>query len=300
MFPLRSTSPENQCLKLKKLLLNEDIILAPAAYDVLSARIIQHVGFKVVYMSGFGTAASLLGLPDVGLVTMNEMVDNARRIVQAVNIPVIADADTGYGNPINVMRTVQEFERAGVAAIQLEDQVFPKKCGHMTGKQIIDKEEMVEKIKAAKEAQRNKDFIIIARTDAIAVTGINDAIERAKAYYNAGADMLFIEAPENLEQVEKISKELAEYPLVYNWLEGGRSPLLSLEKLKELKFKLVIFPLSTLLAATKAMMSILETIYNEGTPINVLDRIYKFNDFLNFIGLPEVEELEKRFKIREK
>jgi 2-methylisocitrate lyase-like PEP mutase family enzyme len=167
-------------------------------------------------MTGFGTAASLLGYPDVGLVTMSEMVDNARRIVEAVNIPVIADADTGYGNPINVIRTVQAYEDVGVAGIHIEDQVFPKKCGHITGKQVIPKEDMVEKVAAAKDAKRNKDFLIIARTDAIAVEGIESAIERAKEYYRAGADMIFVEAPESMEQIRLIARELKGIPLLFN------------------------------------------------------------------------------------
>jgi len=209
--------------KLRELMDKKDIILAPGAYDALSARIVEAVGFDAVYMTGFGTAASLLGYPDVGLVTMNEMVDNARRIVEAVNIPVIADADTGYGNPINVIRTVQAYEDAGVAGIHIEDQVFPKKCGHITGKQVVPKDDMVEKIAAARDAKRNKDFLIIARTDAIAVEGIESAIERAKEYYKAGADMIFVEAPENMEHIRLIARELKGIPLLFNWAERWKN-----------------------------------------------------------------------------
>jgi len=286
--------------KLRELMEKKDIILAPGAYDALSARIIEAVGFDVVYMTGFGTAASLLGYPDVGLLTMSEMVDNARRIVEAVNIPVIADADTGYGNPINVIRTVQAYEDAGVAGIHIEDQVFPKKCGHITGKQVIPKEDMVEKVAAAKDAKRNKDFLIIARTDAIAVEGIESAIERAKEYYRAGADMIFVEAPESMEQIRLIARELKGIPLLFNWAEGGKTPPVDLNTLRELGFKIVIFPISALLSATKAIMKVLESIKKDGTPINVMGELFPFNEFLNFIGLPEVQQLEKKYVSKER
>jgi len=286
--------------KLRELMEKKDIILAPGAYDALSARIIEAVGFDVVYMTGFGTAASLLGYPDVGLLTMSEMVDNARRIVEAVNIPVIADADTGYGNPINVIRTVQAYEDVGVAGIHIEDQVFPKKCGHITGKQVIPKEDMVEKVAAAKDAKRNKDFLIIARTDAIAVEGIESAIERAKEYYRAGADMIFVEAPESMEQIRLIARELKGIPLLFNWAEGGKTPPVDLNTLRELGFKIVIFPTSALFSATKAMMKVLESIKKDGTPINVMGELFPFNEFLNFIGLPEVQQLEKKYVSKER
>lgn len=286
--------------KLRELMDKKDIILAPGAYDALSARIVEAVGFDAVYMTGFGTAASLLGYPDVGLVTMSEMVDNARRIVEAVNIPVIADADTGYGNPINVIRTVQAYEDAGVAGIHIEDQVFPKKCGHITGKQVVPRDDMVEKIAAARDAKRNKDFLIIARTDAIAVEGIESAIERAKEYYKAGADMIFVEAPENMEHIRLIARELKGIPLLFNWAEGGKTPPVDLNTLKELGFKIVIFPISTLLSATKAMIRVLETIKKDGTPINVMNELFPFKEFLNFIGLPEVQELEKKYVSKER
>ncbi|QGA68625.1 isocitrate lyase/PEP mutase family protein [Sulfolobus sp. E11-6] len=281
--------------RLRELTNSKDLILAPGAYDALSARLIELTGFDVVYMTGFGTAASMLGYPDVGLITMHEMVDNAKRIVDAVNIPVIADADTGYGNPINVIRTVQEYERVGVAGIHIEDQVFPKKCGHITGKQVIPLEEMVEKVSAAKDAKLSKDFVLIARTDAIAVEGLDSALERAKEYYRAGADVIFVEAPESREQIEIISKELKGIPLLFNWAEGGRTPPVTLEVLRKLGYKIVIFPISTLLAATKAIKEVLEEINKDGTPINVMNRLYPFKDFLDFIGLPEVQELERKY-----
>ncbi|MEM3225870.1 MAG: isocitrate lyase/PEP mutase family protein [Saccharolobus sp.] len=281
--------------QLRLLLEKEEIILAPGAYDVLSAKMIEATGFKMVYMSGFGTAASKLGYPDVGLVTMSEMVDTASKIAEAVNIPVVGDGDTGYGNPINVIRTVQSYENAGIAGIQIEDQVFPKKCGHISGKQVVSIDEMVAKIRAACDARRSKDFVIIARTDAIAVEGIDSAIARAKAYSKAGADLIFVEAPENLSQVEKIAKELQGIPLVYNWAEGGKSPQLDIEVLRKLGFKIVIFPVSTLFAAAKAIKEVLESIKQNGTPLKVMNKLISFQEFLNFIGLSEVYELEKKY-----
>ncbi|AWS00398.1 isocitrate lyase/PEP mutase family protein [Metallosphaera hakonensis] len=281
--------------KFRELMSTKEIILAPGAFNSLSARLIESTGFDAVYMTGFGTSASLLGYPDVGLLTMSEMVENARRIVNSVNLPVIADADTGYGNPINVIRTIQEYEKAGVAGIHIEDQVFPKKCGHISGKETVSLEDMVQKISAAKDA-KSRDFVLIARTDAIAVEGLESALERAKQYYRAGADMLFVEAPESVEQVETISKELRGIPLLFNWAEGGKTPPLDLETLKKFGFKVVIFPISTLLSATLAMRNVLEQIRKDGTPINVMDKLYPFRNFLEFIGLPEVQNLEKKYK----
>lgn len=297
MLSLTIRQKINAPLELRRLIEKDDLILAPGAYDPLSARMIEFTGFDVSYISGFGSAGGLLGFPDVGLMTMTEMVDNARNIAEAINIPVIADGDTGYGNQINVIRTVQEFEKAGVAGLQLEDQIFPKKCGHMTGKQVIEESEMIEKIKAAKYAQRNKDFVIVARTDAIAVEGLDSAISRAKAFYKAGADVLFVEAPEEIKHIEKISHELRDYPLVFNWAEGGRSPKLSVQELKKYGFKIVIFPVSTLMSATKAMRNVLESIKKYGTPEKSLNEIYGFEEFLKFIGLPEINDLENKFGV---
>ncbi|MEM0122731.1 MAG: isocitrate lyase/phosphoenolpyruvate mutase family protein, partial [Saccharolobus sp.] len=189
----------------------------------------------------------------------------------------------------------QSYENAGIAGIQIEDQVFPKKCGHISGKQVVSIDEMVAKIRAACDARRSKDFVIIARTDAIAVEGIDSAIARAKAYSKAGADLIFVEAPENLSQVEKIAKELQGIPLVYNWAEGGKSPQLDIEVLRKLGFKIVIFPVSTLFAAAKAIKEVLESIKQNGTPLKVMNKLISFQEFLNFIGLSEVYELEKKY-----
>ena len=282
--------------RLRELLSAGPPVMAPGAYDALSARLIELAGFDVVYMTGFGTTASLIGRPDVGLLSGSEMVENARRIVAAVDVPVIADADTGYGNAINVVRTVQVYEQAGVAGIQLEDQVTPKKCGHMSGKQLIGADEMVGKLRAAVEARRDPDLLVIARTDAVAVTGTDDAIARARAFADAGADVLFVEAPTSEADIERVAAELRGVaPLVFNWAEGGRTPPLSLERITELGFSLVIYPIGTLLAATAGIRSLLATLKSDGVPTAALDDLPAFGEFTDLIGLPEVQRLEQRY-----
>jgi 2-methylisocitrate lyase-like PEP mutase family enzyme len=273
--------------------------LAPGCYDPLGARLIEEAGFPAAYMTGFGTAAGRLGRPDVGLLTLSEMVDNARRIADAVDIPVIADADTGYGNPLNVIRTVREYEAAGVAAIHLEDQVMPKKCGHMEGKELIAAGDMAAKVSAAVAARRSSDFLIIARTDARAVEGLSGALARAQQYRDAGADVLFVEAPQSTEEIREIAKHFAGVPLLFNYAEGGRTPAVTHAFLRELGFSLVIFPLSTLLVATAAMRSVLAEIKASGTPIDVLPSMLRFDAFLDFIGVGEIRQLEQRFATRD-
>jgi carboxyvinyl-carboxyphosphonate phosphorylmutase len=269
--------------------------LAPGAYDALTARLIEQAGFPAVYMTGFGTSASLIGRPDVGLLTMSQMVDNARRIAQAVDVPVIADADTGYGNPLNVIRTVQEYELAGVSAIHIEDQVMPKKCGHMENKQVIAAAEMIEKIRAAVEARRSSEFLITARTDARAVEGLDSALRRARAYSEAGADILFVEAAQNEDEVAQVARAFPNVPLLFNWAEGGKTPPLPLERLKELGYRIIIFPISALLTAAKAVRGILAEIKTEGTPRRIFSDGSSFREFNEMIGLGEIQELEKRF-----
>ncbi len=280
---------------LADLLASGEMVLAPGCYDALGARLVEEAGFDAAYMTGFGTAASRLGRPDVGLLTLTEMADNARRIAQAIEIPVIADADTGYGNPINVIRTVQEYEAAGIAAVHLEDQVMPKKCGHMEGKQLIGADEMVAKVQAAVASRRSPGFLIIARTDARAPEGLEAAIERGRAYRAAGADVLFIEAPQSVAEIEAIASSFEDVPLLFNYAEGGKTPPVSHEQLRRLGFSIVIFPISTLLTATAAMRAALARIKADGTPIELLDGMLPFNAFLDFIGLPEIRELEERF-----
>ena len=275
------------------------MVLAPGCYDPLGARLIEEAGFPSVYMTGFGTAAGRLGRPDVGLLTLSEMVDNARRIAQAVGVPVIADADTGYGNALNVIRTVREYEAAGVAAIHLEDQAMPKKCGHLEGKQLIGEGEMAAKVAAAVAAREHPDFLIIARTDARAVEGLDRALQRARRYREAGADVLFVEAPQSTDEIKRIAEDLADVPLLFNYAEGGRTPAVTHGFLRDLGFRLVIFPLSTLLAATAAMRSVLAEIRTSGTPIDLLPSMLGFDAFLDFIGIGEIRELEERFADRD-
>jgi len=280
---------------LPDLLARGEMVLAPGCYDALGARLVEEAGFDAAYMTGFGTAASRLGRPDVGLLTLTEMADNARRIAQAVEIPVIADADTGYGNPINVIRTVQEYEAAGIAAVHIEDQVMPKKCGHMEGKHLIAADEMVAKLEAAVAARRSPGFLIIARTDARAPEGLEAAIERARSYRAAGADVLFIEAPQSVGEIETIAGSFEDVPLLFNYAEGGKTPPVSHEQLRRLGFSIVIFPISTLLTATAAIRAALTQIKADGTPIELLGEMLPFNDFLDIIGMPEIRELEERF-----
>ena len=279
---------------LRELLAGPGPVLAPGAYDALSARLVARAGFPAVYMTGFGASASLLGRPDVGLLSFAEMADHARRLVQAVDVPLIADADDGYGNPLNVMRTVREYAAAGVAAVHIEDQVAPKRCGHMDGKDVIDASEMVEKVRAAVEARG--DALIIARTDARAVEGLDAALERARRYREAGADLLFVEAPTSEEDIARVASELSGVaPLVFNWAEGGRTPPLSLERITELGFSLVIYPIGTLLAATAGIRSLLATLKSDGVPTAALDDLPAFAEFTDLIGLPEVQRLEQRY-----
>jgi carboxyvinyl-carboxyphosphonate phosphorylmutase len=282
--------------RLRELLAGPEVVLAPGVFDGLGARLVEEGGFPAVYMTGFGTAAALLGRPDVGLLTMSEMVENAARIVAACDLPVIADADTGYGNPLNVIRTVQEYERAGVAAIHLEDQVAPKKCGHMEGKQVIPAAEMEAKIGAAVAARRSSDFVIIARTDARAVEGMDAAIERARRYRDAGADVLFVEAAESEDEIGAVARRLGDVPLLFNWAEGGKTPPIDHARLAELGFKIVIFPIATLLGTTAWIRHALAEIREAGTPLPIMDELPRFAEFLDFIGLPEIHELEHRFR----
>jgi 2-methylisocitrate lyase-like PEP mutase family enzyme len=249
-------------------------------------------------MTGFGTAASVLGQPDVGLLTMSEMVSRAAALVTVVgDVPLIADADTGYGNPINVRRTIREYERAGVAALHIEDQVWPKKCGHMEGKQVISMQEMVQKIHAAVEARQDPDFVIIGRTDANAVNGLEDALQRGKAYREAGADVLFIEAPRSLAELRTIAQTFPDVPLLFNWAESGKTPPLSLTEIRILGFKLIIFPVSLLFAATYSMLQLLEVLKQGGTSTPFASHMVSFAQFTNLIGLPEIQALESRYGV---
>lgn len=283
-----------QVKKLREMLHQDGIIRAPGAYDAWSARLVEKAGFPAVYMTGYGTSISLTGKPDIGLITMTEMAVHATNIASAINIPLIADADTGYGGVHNVIRVVQEYERGGVAAIQLEDQVFPKRCGHMEGKQVIPKEEMVAKIKAALYARKSEDFVIIARTDARAVNGFEDAIERSRAYAEAGADVIFFEAPQSVEEMKKVA-ELVKKPLLANMVEKGKTPFLSGEELEKMGYKIVIYPASTMYAATKAMIKLLQVLKEKDTTEGFWEDMVGFPEFNELAGVEEYRRLEKKF-----
>ena len=294
----RLTRRPGGAARLRVLLDSGRTIVAPGAFDALSARLVEEAGFPAVYMTGFGTSAALIGRPDVGLLTMTEMAASAGRIADCVDIPVIADADTGYGNPLNVIRTVGAYEAAGVAGIHIEDQVAPKKCGHMEGKQVIPPEEMAQKIRAAVEARSEPEFVIIARTDARAVEGLERALQRGRMYREAGADALFIEALTSEAEAEEAVRAFPGVPLLFNWAEGGKTPPISLDRLQELGYRIVIFPLSTLLAATGAMRRILQEIAQAGTPAAAIGELPTFAGFVDFIGLPQVHQAEQRYAVK--
>lgn len=271
-------------------------VILPGAYDAMSARLVEAAGFDGCYVSGFGVAAGLLGRPDVGLVTGTEMVDAVRRICQATSQPVIADADTGFGNEINIVRTVKDYEQAGVAGIQLEDQVYPKRCGHMAGKEVIGREDAVAKVRAAVAARTDPDLLIVARTDAIAVNGVDDAIDRAKAFADAGADVLFVEAPKTEADIELVATRLAGYPLVFNWVEGGKTEVLSTDLVERLRYNVVIFPISTLLAATYGMQSMLASLRQTRSTTASLDTMETFDGVTGLLGLDRIRDLETQFR----
>ena len=283
--------------ELRALLAGNQIIMAPGAYDAWSARLIEMAGFPAVYMTGYGVSASVLGRPDIGLLSLQEMAEAARNICSCTAVPVIADADNGYGSALNVIRTVSEYELSGVAGIQLEDQVMPKRCGHMEGKQVIPKEEMTAKIRAAVYARRDPDTVIIARTDAIAVNGYEDAIDRAVAYREAGADVIFVEALQTQEQVENASA-LVQAPLFANMVEHGKTPLDTAENLFRMGFRIAIYPVAPLYTATKAITEMLTTLKETGDLRCCMKYEVDFPAFNEMIGLQELRALEKSFLCR--
>lgn len=273
-------------------------LMAPGVADALNARLVRKHGFDAIYMTGAGTAATRLGMPDVGLLTMTEMIDNAQRIADSSGLPLIADADNGYGGVLNVRRTIQGFERAGVAGVHLEDQEFPKRCGHLAGKQLVPADEMVSKIRAAVDARIDPDFVIIARTDAIAVEGFDAAIERAQRYREAGADALFVEAP-NAQQLPLLEPRLS-FPLVYNMAASGKTPFLGKEEIENLGFKIIIYPNWMVLAAIRAASQVLTTLRETGSIASVAPEVTSFREFFDLMGMPEVQELEARYSVDEK
>jgi carboxyvinyl-carboxyphosphonate phosphorylmutase len=283
--------------RLRRMLEEPGIIVAPGAYDGFSARLIEAAGFKAVYMTGAGTAASHLGQPDLGLATLTEMATHASHLASCISLPLIADADTGYGNALNVVRTVREYEKAGVAGLHLEDQVAPKKCGHIGGKQVVEAKEFADKIRAAVEYKTDPDFVIIARTDARAVTGLDDAIARANLYREAGADVIFFEAPQTLAEIERVAREV-KAPLLANMVQGGRTPAMKVAELERLGFKIVIFPGVCMRAAVPAIEHALEALKASGTdwpegvtPLGPLDIFKK-------VGFDWWHAVEERFAPR--
>ncbi|OAI50869.1 carboxyvinyl-carboxyphosphonate phosphorylmutase [Betaproteobacteria bacterium SCGC AG-212-J23] len=284
--------------RLRELLARPGAIMAPGVADALNARLVKRHGFEAVYMTGAGTTAVRLGMPDVGLLTMTEMIDNAGRIAEASGLPLIADADNGYGGVLNVRRTIQGYERAGVAGVHLEDQVIPKRCGHLAGKQVVPVEEAVAKIRAAADARVDSDFVIIARTDAVAVEGFDAALERAAKYRDAGADMLFIEAP-NAEQLPRIAPRFKGVPLLYNMATSGKTPFLSKTEIERLGFKLIIYPNWLMLAAIKAASEVLETLKKEGSIAGLAPQVPSFKEFFDLVGMDEVQEMEARYGVEE-
>ena len=278
--------------QLRELLASPGIVPAPGAYDCLSAAVIERAGFPVVYMTGAGTSISRTGYPDIGLATMNEMVGNAAAIARTVNVPVIADADTGYGDVLQVRRTIREYERAGVAGVHIEDQESPKRCGHLDDKRVVPQEEMVRKLHAALDAREDDDFTIIARCDALAVTGWDDALRRCEAYVQAGADVLFLEALRTREQAAYVTARF-DVPVLYNYVETGKSPLLSVSELEELGFKLVIFPISAMLAALRTMTDLMRELRETGTTAHlVADRMVSIQECFDAVGLSEMLALD--------
>lgn len=269
-------------------------IAFPGVFDTLSAKLAEQAGFPMAFISGYSVAATAIGQPDLGLLTQTEMVERARHVCASVKIPIIVDADTGYGNPLNVYRTVNDLIAAGAAGCFLEDQVWPKKCGHMRGKKVIDRQEYLDKIRAAVEARAGRDFFIVARTDAEAVVGLDEAITRVEAARAAGADASFVEAPGSLAQLAEIGQR-APKPIVANMIEGGKTPLLPKAQLADLGFQLILYPLSGLFAAAEAMRRVYETLHTEATTLGLEDRLMSFTEFGEVIGVEEKYALAERF-----
>ena len=283
--------------RLRQLMAQPGAIMAPGVADAMNARIVAKHGFEAIYMTGAGTTAVRLGMPDVGLLTLTEMADNAGRIADASGLPLIADGDNGYGGVLNVRRTVQAYERAGVAAVHIEDQVMPKRCGHLAGKTLVPCVEMESKIKAAVDARIDADFMIIARTDAIGVDGFDAALERAARYRDAGADMLFVEAP-GAAQLPLLQPKL-QTPLLYNMASSGKTPLLGREEIERLGFKLIIYPNWIMLAAIRAANHVLTTLKETGSIASLTDEVANFREFFDLMGMPEVQAMEARYGVDE-
>jgi methylisocitrate lyase len=271
-----------------------DIIILPGVYDALTAKIAEEVGFETAFQTGYGTSASLLGMPDFGFLNAGETLENAKRIINSVNIPILVDIDTGYGNPLNVWKIVKDLVRIGAKGIFLEDQVWPKRCGHMAGKTVIPKEDYILKLQAAIDARENNEFIIVARTDSLAQFGVEEAIERGKEYKRIGADVIFIEAPKTIDEMELISKEI-KAPLLANMIEEGITPNLTADQLRKMGFRMVVFPLSALYSATFAIKQTLQTLKKTGTTKELKNKMITFQEFNDLVNLSAYHKLEKKY-----
>lgn len=294
-MPPETSGGMNDTTQLRELIEADEILVAMGGYDALSASLVEQAGGEVVYMSGSSVSTSTHGYPDVGLTTMSEMVNRARQMVNAVDLPVFCDADTGYGNPVNVMRTVEEYETAGVAGLHIEDQKFPKKCGHFDDKSLVPTQEMVQKVRAASDARSDEDFVIIARTDARSVSGFDDAVERSHAYIEAGADVIFFEAPTSETELRRVGEELDDVPLLANMTEGGKTPLFSADEFEEFGFDLVLYPATGFKAAAKALQDVYEEIAETGTQEGVMEKLVTWQGRNEITGLEEIIELERKY-----
>ena len=279
---------------LRQLFKRNQLLVAPGCFDGLSARLVEEAGFEAAYLSG-GAVARSMGIPDIGLVTMSESIERAAQVVSAIKIPIIADADTGYGNAVNLWRTVREFERAGVAAIHIEDQITPKRCGHLDGKEVIPLGEMTQKLQAALAARSDLDFCIIARTDARGVNGFDDAIERGQAFAKLGVDAIFVEAPQSEEELAEIPKRIPNIPLLVNVFKGGKTPMLPVERLEKMGYRIAIYPSETQRAAIHAMRNALSTLKRDGTTESIDAALTTFKERDKIVNLDGWQKIEKSY-----
>ena len=282
--------------KLSRMIKSKKPLVIPGVYDAIGAKIAEKVGFDAMFQTGYGTSATLFGMPDYGFIGATETVDNARRISNAISVPLIVDSDTGYGNALSVWKLVKELESAGAAGIFLEDQKWPKRCGHMQGKDVIPQEEYTEKLGAALDARENKDFIIVARTDSRATEGLDKSIERGIQNKKTGADAIFIEAPRSLDEMEKIGKEI-KAPLVANMIEGGATPMNSAKTLNKIGFNIILYPLSVLFANTFATMNILQELKKSGTTSKYKQKVVNFDQFNKLVELDKFKKMETKYKV---
>jgi len=278
----------------KKRLAKPEIIIAPGVHDMVSLRLADSFGFEALYMTGYGTVASSLGLPDAGLASYTQMLEKVQMMAAMAKTPLIADGDTGYGGLLNIQHTIRGYESAGVVAIQLEDQEFPKKCGHTPSRRVIPMNDMVKKIQVASDSRSDANFLIIARTDARTSLGIDEALKRGEAYAKAGADILFIESPESREEMQMIGKQF-DLPVVANMVDTGKTPVLSREELQAIGYQLAIFPVTAMLASVKAMQQVYAGFKAQGSSVQMADQLYEFNELSKLMGFQEVWDFEKKY-----